>query len=49
MLVGLGFRRSKVDWISHAEGVWWDRLTAFALLSFTAAGFFAVSFAKRII
>lgn len=48
MIVGLVFRRSKVDWISHSESIWWDRLTAFALISYTAAGLFAFSFADRI-
>ena len=42
MLVAGVFRRSKAEWVSHAESVWWDRLTSLALVSFTLAGFFAL-------
>ena len=42
MVVGLGFRRAKADWISYSESVWWERLTALAMISFGAAGMFAL-------
>lgn len=35
------FRRSKANWVTHSESVWWDRLTSLALVCFTIAGLFA--------
>jgi len=49
MTVGLVFRRSKAEWITYAQSVWWDRLTMFLMVAFTAAGFFAVSHSETFI
>ncbi|WP_147367238.1 hypothetical protein [Aurantiacibacter xanthus] len=49
MIVAVVFRRSKAEWITHAESVWWNRLTSLALISFTFAGFFAVYHAETLI
>jgi hypothetical protein len=49
VIVGLVFRRSKAEWVTHRESVWWDRLTSLALVSFTFAGFFALYHADTLI
>ena len=41
-VVAVVFRRSKAEWVTYAQSVWWVRLTSLALVSFTAAGFFAL-------
>lgn len=43
------FRRSRAEWITHSESIWWDWLTALALIAFTIAGFFAVHHADTLI
>lgn len=48
IVVGV-FRRSKAEWVSHAESIWWDRLTSLALVSFTLAGFFALYHGESLI
>ena len=47
MVVAVGFRRSKVEWISYAQSMWWERLTKLAMITFAAAGIFAFSFSER--
>lgn len=49
MIVGLVFRRSKAEWVTHKESVWWDRLSLLVMYAFTAAGFFAMSHAETFI
>ena len=43
MIVVVGvFRRSRAEWVTRSESIWWDRLTSLVIVSFTIAGFFAV-------
>jgi len=49
MIVAGVFRRSKAEWVTPAESVWWDRLTSIALVSFTLGGFFALYHGEALI
>ena len=49
MIVAGVFRRSKAEWVTSAESVWWNRLTSIALLLFTLAGIFALSHGETLI
>ena len=49
MILVLVFRPSKADSVTHAESIWWDRLTSLAMVAFTASGFFALSRAETLI
>ena len=42
-------QRSKAEWVTPAESVWWDRLTSIALVSFTLGGFFALYHGEALI
>ena len=49
MIVAGVFRRSKAEWVTPAESVWWDRLASIALVSFTLGGLFALYHGEALI